>query len=60
MELDVGGDTAIMDFVYHTSVFLHIFEELHNVGNCEINSGLLQYNVVLVVIYQACSPETWL
>lgn len=60
MELDVGEDMAILDFVYHTSVFLNISKELHNVGNCEINSWLLQYNVVLVMIYQAYRPEIWL
>lgn len=44
----------------HTSVFLNISKELHNVGNSEINSWLLQYNVVLVMIYQAYSPDIWL
>lgn len=60
MELEVGGDMGILDFAYHTSVFLNISKELHKVGNCEINSGLLQYSVTLVMIYQAYSLEIWL
>lgn len=50
---------AILDFVYHTSVFLTISKELHNVGKYEINSSFLQYNVVSVMIYQADCPEIW-
>lgn len=51
---------AILDFVYHTSVLLTISKELHNVGNYEINSSFLQYNVVSVMIYQTDCPEIWL
>jgi len=60
VELGVGGDVAVLGFVYRTSVFPNLSKELHNVGNREINSWLLQYNVVLVTINQAYGPEIWL